>query len=109
MKKTKIMLIAIAVVATVGGALAFKAQRIIHKNVFCAKLNPQQQIVCSTTDFKTTNCQINPFVTTPCQTWHNAISLGATRISSCYTTNFVNGQNGCPEPIRCCATITNVQ
>jgi len=102
MKRGKIMLIAIAVVATVGGALAFKAQRFAHKNIYCATINAQGQITCSSTDFK--GCVLpNPFFTTPCITWHNALGLGAGLTSSYYTTN------SCPTPFRACVTTTIIQ
>jgi type II secretory pathway pseudopilin PulG len=106
MKRAKIMLLAIAVVATVGGALAFKAQRFIDKNVYCATKNAQNVIYCTSTSFKTTNPG-EAFVSTPCVTWHNALGLGAVRTSTYYTTTQDLQGNPCPNPIRATVTVTD--
>ena len=95
MKRAKIMLIAIAVVATVGGALAFKAQKFSLQNIYCLKASG----ICTQVAFKTTN--VGPFVTTPCINDHPAAFS-----SSYYTTTAVP----CTQPVQVAkATIENVQ
>jgi hypothetical protein len=106
MKRAKIMLFAIAAVAAMGGALAFKAQTYIDMNVFCATRNAQSVIYCTTTSFRTAVEGSGTLVTTPCITWHNAIGLGATRTSSYYTTTQDFNGNPCPNPLRASARAT---
>ncbi|MBO9204616.1 MULTISPECIES: hypothetical protein [Niastella] len=88
MKRAKIMLLAIAVIATVGGALAFKAQRFAFQNVYCATQPAGGALTCTTigVPFSTTN--VSPSFTTPCKTWHAALGITTT---SYYTTT---GQSG---------------
>lgn len=75
MKRAKVMLIAITIVAAVGGALAFKAQRFADKNVWCAtNING---ITCTKVDFKTVPVGA-PSVTTPCLISHAALILPTT-------------------------------
>lgn len=82
MKRAKIMLIAIAVIATVGGALAFNAQKYTRQTVYCATKDANNIIYCTNTIFKTTN--VAPSFTTPCSTWH---ALVGANTSSYYTTS----------------------
>src|SRR5688500_2938065 len=91
MKRAKIMLLAIAVIATVGGALAFKAQRFSHQNVYCAT-TAGGNLTCITTDvpFKITNQ--SPSFSTPCSTWHAALGITTT---SYYTTTGPVGGAAC--------------
>ena len=51
MKKIKIMLTAITVLAVVGGALAFKAKTISERNVYCYL--PNETVTCQLKQFKT--------------------------------------------------------
>lgn len=51
MKRAKIMLLAIAVIATVGGVLAFKAQKFGSANVYCTSTCPAASKVLFTTGF----------------------------------------------------------
>lgn len=83
MKKAKIMLLTILVAATVGGSLAFNAQRFGLTNVWC--LNSDG--ICARVFFRTTN--LSPFVTTPCINDHPPAFT-----TSYYTTNT------CPTPVR---------
>ncbi|THU39605.1 hypothetical protein FAM09_13980 [Niastella caeni] len=99
MKRAKIMLIAIAVVATVGGVLAFKAQRFAEKNVFCRTQLANGNFTCTSTSFKTTDPAIFPYVTTPCSTWHGAIG----ELTSSYYTSTT-----CPPSFRASVTDTNI-
>jgi len=62
MKRVKIMLSAIAVLAVVGGALAFKAQKFAHKNVFCSTFPAPN--TCRVTDAKFTIAP--PKIANPC-------------------------------------------
>jgi hypothetical protein len=55
MKRVKIMLSAITVLAVVGGALAFKAQRFSPSAVFCSALDEQGQRICDFAGFQTVN------------------------------------------------------
>jgi hypothetical protein len=112
MKRAKIMLLAIAVIATVGGALAFKAQRFTTQNVYCATIPAGGALTCTTVlvPFKTKIAAF-PSFSTPCETWHNALGLGATKTSSYYTTTGVDGGGvACNiAPIRATVTTTDVE
>lgn len=84
MKRAKIMLIAIAAVAAVGGALAFKAQKFNLQNVYCKNAAG----TCQKKAFKTIDLG-DAFYTTPCIGVHPVAFT-----SSYYTTNT------CPTPIQ---------
>lgn len=94
MKRAKIMLLAIAVIATVGGALAFKAQKFADMNVYCKSANG----ACLSAPFRTTPVAGEATFTTPCTTTHPAAFS-----SSYYTTN------GCGSPIRATVYSTIVE
>jgi hypothetical protein len=105
MKRAKIMLIAIAVIATVGGALAFKAQRFVDKNVFCYTKTADGILTCKTSDFKTTLA--GPIVITPCSTFH--VAVGFPTLTSSYLTTCVIG-GPLPTPTTVVkVTTTNIQ
>lgn len=92
MKKAKIMLLAIAIIATVGGVLAFKAQKFADRNVYCATFKEGGGITCALTSYKTTPDLIP--TTIPCKTWHEAVfGLNAVTTTSYYTTTT------CPPPV----------
>jgi hypothetical protein len=107
MKRAKIMLLAIAVIATVGGALAFKAQRFTDQNVFCATKDAQNVIYCTTVGVPFIKTNSGATFSTPCETWHNALGLGATRTSSYYTTS-IESNVKCKTPILANVTTTDV-
>ena len=54
MNKIKIMLSAVAVIAIVGGSLAFKASKFSRANVYCSTFG-QQQNLCDKVNFTTDN------------------------------------------------------
>src|SRR5688572_22485127 len=106
MKRAKIMLIAIAVIATVGGALAFKAQKFADKNVYCATLDLVGNIYCTLTDYKTAKRpgEILATTTLPCRTSHEAVfGIGAATTTSYYTTTT------CPTPFFKTVYTTDIQ
>ena len=79
MKKVKVMLAAIGVLAVVGGALAFKAKTFGQGVVFCEK----QGTICSDRiDYRPTNHQTN-FVTTPCGDGNEVYTIDA--VDGCTT------------------------
>lgn len=104
MKRAKIMLSAIAVIATVGGVLAFKAQKFADQNVWCR--TAEVGITCKSVAYKT-NAQSGAATTTlPCLASHQVIfALTPTLTSSYFTTNT------CPitTPVAGIVTTTNVQ
>jgi len=68
MKRAKILLSAIAILAVVGGALAFKAQRFTPGPVFCATIQ-NEQITCTAQApqvLYTTIQNNRPSTTAPC-------------------------------------------
>lgn len=102
MKRAKIMLIAIVVVATLGGTLAFKAKRFTDKNVFCATFKLGGGITCTRTDYRTTEDPLAPTTSWPCNTWHGAVfGLAAATTTSYYTTTT------CPPPVHSTVYATN--
>lgn len=82
MRSAKIIFLIIPVVATVGGALAFKAQRFADRNVFCKTNLPN--ITCTKVGFKYTIVSA-PHVTTPCLVSHQALGISTTGCYSTYT------------------------
>ncbi|MBO9204617.1 MULTISPECIES: hypothetical protein [Niastella] len=104
MKRAKIMLIVIAVIASVGGVLALKAQRFGICNVYCAtKVN--NILTCTTVGvpFSTTNA--SPSFTTPCRTFHDALGITTT---SYYTTTGSGGIACKISPVQAWVTSCNI-
>jgi hypothetical protein len=66
MKRIKIMLSAIAVLAIVGGAFAFKAQKFTATAVYCSALDAQQNPTCTLPGFQRANNGLTPTSTIPC-------------------------------------------
>ena len=96
MKRAKIMLLAILVVATVGGALAFKAQKFLKKNVYCLTTTATNICVTTPIPFQTTPIAGQVGFTTPCAVFHpttfktiyyTTASCGKTFNGTVYTTN----------------------
>lgn len=83
MKRVKIMLTSVAVLAVVGGALAFKANKFIAANVYCSTF--QQGCLKQTPSYQTTQngsaiafepCGANSFYTEAgCVTAHSTTDL----------------------------------
>lgn len=102
MKRAKVMLITIVVIATVGGVLAFNAQKFIRQTIYCATKDDNNVIYCTNTSFKPTFLEIN-CLTTPCSTWHQVLGI-PTNSYYTTTTNFVG--TPCPNPLKVkCVTV----
>lgn len=83
MKRAKIMLLAIAIIAGVGGALAFKAQKFSKKNIYCSTNVGSR---CVTVTFQTTPIDDVIPVTTPCSTYHELVGGNGTPSTTQYYT-----------------------
>jgi hypothetical protein len=87
MKKAKIMLLAIAVIATVGGALAFKAKKFADKNVYCATKDINNVVYCTFTDYKRiAGTPVEETTSRPCEAWHAELFGGSNALTTQYYT-----------------------
>ena len=70
MKKARIMLIAIAVLATVGGTLAFKAQKLVQSKYCTTNVDPASPTNGICTDFINAKLTTNNAFTPQFQVWY---------------------------------------
>jgi hypothetical protein len=81
MKKAKIMLTALAVLAVVGGALAFKAQKTLAGTFRCLTVASEP-----TTTFTLAGCPNQPYVTTLIGNWAYCTAITAPIEAPCTKT-----------------------
>jgi hypothetical protein len=85
MKKIKFMVIIIAILSLVGGALAFKAQKFTSSTVYCFEWDPNHNPYCVFSRYQRVNNLLMPTTTIPCGA---GISYYTTNMDNC-TTNGV--------------------